>query len=162
MINFTALVLLMISYKAALADDVHNPERQLLICIYSATDFERITGAVKAYNEHHIRMNWGDWHSGKKYIIKNKLYKLSFNAEIDYLDPDQRYGVHYDFQHQLAGWQAGNDDLRPDMKMNVDHSEQMLHRLMYINVSVRESEIPNICRKNFQHLVTRAFQLKSQ
>lgn len=159
MTNTLALLLLMISYKGALADVILNHEKQVLICVYAATDFERTSGAVKTYNEHYIRMNGSDWHSEKKYVIKNKLYTLSFTAEINYLDPDQTYRVHYDFQHELAGWQAGNEPLRPEMTMNVDHSEQILHRMKYIDVSVSESEIPSICRKNFQHLVTRAFQL---
>jgi hypothetical protein len=159
MLKVLTFMLLIASYKEALADDILNPEKQVLICIYAATDFERITGAVNTYNEHYIRMNGSDWHSEKKYVIKNKLYTLSFTAEINYLDPDQTYRVQYDFHHELVGWQAGNEPLRPEMTMNVDHSEQILHRMKYIDVSVSESEIPSICRKNFQHLVTRAFQL---
>lgn len=160
MLKVLAFMLLMTSYKGALAEDILNPEKQVLVCIYAATDFDRITGVVKTYNEHYLRMNWSDWHSEKKYVIKNKLYKLSFTAQINYLHPDQTYEVHYDFRYELGGWQAGSRDLAPDMTLNVDNSEQMLHRMMYIDVSVRESEIPSICRKNFQHLVTRAFQLK--
>jgi hypothetical protein len=159
MLKALAFMLLMISYKPAFADVILNPEKQVLICIYAATDYERITGAVNTYNEHHIRMNWSDWHNEKKYIIKNKIYKLSFTAQVNYLHPDQTYEVHYDFRYELAGWQAGYRSLAPDMTENVDHSEQILHRMMYIDVSAPESEIPSICRKNFQHLVTRAFQL---